>query len=204
MLYGSLRVILFSAIFIICLILTAKVNPRLKQKYRLISLILSMVFCTISGMLPVENLIFSFSSPEQAYKYYNVGKIVLTVNGENSDLVIGEKKDTYVYAMIPKTSDGWKISFANNVKRIGIVGNSSTTVEIEQFKNSSDYYVSVSDISSEQKDVSDNMGASFACLKKENTNTTYYTYIAHISKFNEDYTVFIGDTEMKISSGKLW
>ena len=48
------------------------------------------------------------------------------------------------------------------------------------------------------------MGASFACLKKENTNTTYYTYIAHISKFNEDYTVFIGDTEMKISSGKLW
>ncbi len=42
-------------------------------------------------MLPVENLIFSFS-PEQAYKYYNVGKIVLTVNGENSDLVIGEKR----------------------------------------------------------------------------------------------------------------
>mgnify|MGYP006893106703 FL=1 len=199
MLYGLIRLLIFSLLFLVIFVLIKKSHFVHKKRLQIISLVVAVTLCTLSGLVPFENTFFSFSSPEKAYSYFNTGKAILTVNGEKSDLVVGKNRESYVYAVLAKADDGWKISLANNIKNVKIKGNGNITVIVERFASSNDYYVTVSDTSNKKNNVTDSDGSDFYCLENNNSDFLIYTYVAHINHFDDGYTVRVGDTEISLS-----
>ena len=74
-----------------------------KKKWYIISGVLAVIIMA-SVIFPVESLIVKFSTPETAFKYVmGNNNIVQVVDGEQSSFVIGEKQDTYIYLILPKS-----------------------------------------------------------------------------------------------------
>lgn len=86
----------------------------------------------------------TFSTPEVAFEYFHSCSAIFTVNGEKTDLVIGEKDSAYVYRIIPKSNKGWKIgnSLDTKMKFQKIVG--EVAIDRYQYRNSEELYIEIS------------------------------------------------------------
>jgi hypothetical protein len=81
----------------------------------LIFVLFAYIIATAVGILssvyfPIENLIYTFSSPEAVYSYMNgTNDVKLIVEGETCDMVIGGGDGEWKRTYVPKTEAGWKI-----------------------------------------------------------------------------------------------
>ena len=152
------------------------------------------LFCII----PIENAFVTFSTPEKAYSYSESGITRLAINGEKTVFIVGESGDKDVYIIMPKSRDGYKLGFKFFQKTL-LYNYNSAIVNIYQYKEMGDYYISVTDISGENFEITDNHNSEFYCLEKDQSysNKTIYSYYAYIGDFDEQYTVIVNGQEIQ-------
>lgn len=200
MLFGIFRVIFWAIIFTVCLYIIKKSKISNKRLWYIFSLVATITLTTFSALFPLENAFITFSSPESAFNYNNTGNVLLVVNGESTDMVVAERNDTDVYAIIPKSDNGWKLSVGADTKKIAQNISNGITVHIYRYRNSNDYYITVLNTNGGELIVSDNYNSEFYYLTKTNKtlNETFYTYYAFIYNLNEQYSLTVnGDDFIK-------
>lgn len=199
-LFGSIRFFLWLAVLLICFILLRKSNIRHKRRVFFLSLASVIVLGTISYIVPVENALITFQSPESAFHYTNSGDIKLVLEGQNTDMVISSKNEIYTYILLPKNNNGWKIGSGADIKTIAKKTSEDVIVDVYQYKNSNDYFITVFVTNGGAADVSDNQESTFYSLSQYNDvlESYYNTYYAHIQNWNDQYILIVNGETMNL------
>ena len=145
--YNIIRLII-GCIFLVCSITTIKKSKLIRKHILYIVFTsLSVLLIVVLTFLPFENLFVTFDSPKAACEYFNLGKsnIELIVEGGDCDFIIDRNNDSDTYLIIPKTADGWKIGVGSNTKRIVQKFSNGIVVYVYQYKNTSDYFITILD-----------------------------------------------------------
>jgi hypothetical protein len=191
--YTIIRLVIWGVIFVICFVLVKKSKIKHKRCLYLVSLLITIILGTITCMIPFENMFLTFSSPEAAFGYVHSGIVDLTVDGRNTAMVIAKKSNNHVYAIVPKSNDGWKLGIGLDTRRIVRQVSEGIVVEVYQYKDTDDYYIVVLDTDGGASEISDNQNSEFYYSTERNStlNKTFYTYYAYIHDFNDLYTLTI-------------
>lgn len=150
----------------------------------------SIIFLSTLG--PIENAFITFPTVESAYYYSNEGKVKYIIEGKETDLVIAQKDNSNILAIIPKTNDGWKTATGLNIRRVALNNSKSATICVYQYNHSDDYYIVVYGSKEGELDVTDNRNSQFDCLEGNNKhNRLYYKYCSYIHCFDENYVIIV-------------
>lgn len=202
MMFVVFRLIFLILTFLICFIMISKSHTTHKRLWLIVAFSVLLIITTITALIPIENTFVTFSSPQSAYNYSNSGYVKLIVNGEKTDFVVASKNDTYVYSIVPKSDDGWKLGIGLGTKRIVQTLSDEISVYVYQYKNSNDYYITVLDKSGGPYEINDNRQSEFQCLEEFNSalNKTFYTYYAYINGYDEQYALAVNGRIIKIQN----
>lgn len=166
--------------------------------------IFSVILTVVLTFLPIENLFVTFDSPNAAYEYFNLGKsnIELVVEGEECDFIVDCKNDSYTYLIIPKTSNGYKIGIGSSTKKVAQKISDETVICVYQYKNTSDYFITVFDTNGGKTTVSDEYNTKFFSLERYNDllGKKFVTYYAHITNLDTQYSVIINDNKIVLGN----
>lgn len=186
-------------VILICIVLffmRKKLNVHLSLN-KFVAIVL-MFLCLVFLFCPWEDVFITFDSPESAFKYSDYGDIVYMFSGENSEFILSEKSG-YSVSIVPKTENGWKMA-----KRAKVISNKSykTNLILIYFcKQTDDYYIMISSLSTKPESVYDNCNSDFCYFTRTGSalGRNYYTYyaFANIKNYDEQYTLNIGDGVIK-------
>ena len=198
--YNIIRLII-GCIFLVCSITTIKKSKLIRKHILYIVFTsLSVLLIVVLTFLPFENLFVTFDSPKAACEYFNLGKsnIELIVEGGDCDFIIDRNNDSDTYLIIPKTAYGWKIGVASNTKRIVQKFSNGIVVYVYQYKNTSDYFITILDTNGGESTVSDEYNTKFFSLEiyNDSLGKVFVTYYAHITTLNQQYSVIVNDNKM--------
>jgi len=202
--YNIIRLII-GCILLVCSITAIKKSKVIRKHILyIIFTSLSVLLIVVLAFLPFENLFVNFDSPKAAYEYFNLGKsnIELIVEGDECDFIIDRKNDSDTYLIIPKTADGWKIGIGSNTKRIVQKLSNGIVLYVYQYKNTSDYFITILDTNGGESTVSDEYNTRFFSLERNNDSLgkTFVTYYAHITNLNPQYSVIVNDNKIVLES----
>lgn len=200
--YNIIRLII-GCIFFVCSITAIKKSKVFcKHILYIVFTSLSVILTIALVFLPFENFFVSFDSPKAAYEYWNLGEsdIELVVEGDDCDFIIDCKNDSDTYLIIPKTIDGWKIGIGSNTKRIVQNLSNGIVVYVYQYKNTSDYFITILDTNGGKSTVSDEYNTKFYSLERNNDSLgkTFVTYYAHITNLNPQYSVIVNGSKIEV------
>lgn len=198
--YNIIRLII-GCIFLVCSITTIKKTKLIRKRILYIVFTsLSVLLIVVLTFLPFENLFVTFDSPKAVCEYFNLGKsnIELIVEGDDCDFIIDRNNDSDTYLIIPKTAYGWKIGVASNTKRIVQKFSNGIVVYVYQYKNTSDYFITILDTNGGESTVSDEYNTKFFSLERYNDSLgkVFVTYYAHITTLNQQYSVIVNDNKI--------
>lgn len=200
MIFGTIRIVFFVIIFAICVLLIWKSRLIHKRRWYLSALAVTIVLTTLSAFVPIENAFITFSSPTAAFEHINTGNVKLIVNGEETDFVVAEKGNADSYLIIPKAGNGWKMGLGTDTKRIAHKFSNGVSIEVYQYKNTGDYYITVLNTEGGMLEISDNHNSEFSYLDKQNAslNETFYTYYAYVKNFDAQYILTVNGKTISI------
>lgn len=200
MFFVIIRIIFWSIAFIISFLLIRKSRIIHKRQWATVTLVVAVILTSISALIPIENALITFSSPESAYNYNNSGNVKLIVDGEKTDFVVGTKGDADVYLIIPKSNDGWKLGMGLDTKKVFQTISNGITIYVYKYKNTDDYYITVLDTNGGSTNITDNHNSKFKHLEKFNSilGKTFYTYYAYINNFDDQYTLTVNGNSIII------
>lgn len=201
-LYIIIRLTIIFIIVIVALILLKKEKIRFGKKEKVLSVVL---ICALF-LFPFENLFVEFSSPQAAFVYQQSGKIIKTIYGKESALVIYKQKDTISYSVHVKDEDRWKLAskFNQEVRFIPIENPKGEYVAtLCGTDTSNEYFILLDEINVKSEisniKVSDNQNSVFneffEMNKLGNYNITHYSVIY---KEDEEYALLIEGEEYDI------
>lgn len=201
--YGLIRLFI-GCIVLCCMTLRIKKsNKTHKNRIFVSAIIISSVFTTILGFIPFENLFITFSSPEKVFHYYRGSrpKNSLIVTGKNSDLVINEDDGTYTYLLVPKVAAGWKIRTGINNRCISHKIYNGMIIDVYQYKNKNDYFVSILDMNGGYSQITDSFQSEFTSLEQsiEVLEKTYVTYCTNIQDFTDEYWINVNGEKIIVN-----
>lgn len=202
--YNVIRLII-GCIFLVCSIITIKKSKAIrKHTLYIVFVSLSVILVVVLAFFPFENLFVTFDSPKSAYEYFSSRKsnIELIVEGDDCDFIIDRKNDSDTYLIIPKTSEGWKIGIGSNTKRIAQKHSNGIVIYVYQYKNTSDYFITILDTNGGESAISDEYNTEFISLERNNNSLgkSFVTYCAHITNFNPQYSVIVNDNKIVLGN----
>lgn len=192
--FGLIRLIIGCVFFSLVVLAIKKSKSSCNYRKYIISAIVTVVFVTLSAFIPIENAFITFPSAESVYKYVSFGNNVkLTVDGQNSDLVIGDKNGSNEYLIVPKISGGWKIGGGLNTKKVAQTTHDGIVIYIYQYKNTSDYFITILDTKNETTEIADSCDSEFIFLKENSSSyeESVVTYYANIQELDKLYWVSV-------------
>lgn len=203
-LYIIIRLTIIFIIVIVAFILFKKKKIRFGKKEKVLSVVL---ICALF-LFPFENLLVEFSSPQAAFEYQQSGKIIKTIYGKESALVIYKQKDTISYSVHVKDEDRWKLAskFNQEVRFIPIENPKGEYVAtLCGTDTSNEYFILLDEINVKSEisniKVSDNQNSVFneffEMNKLGNYNITHYSVI-YKDKGDGGYTLLIEGEEYDI------
>lgn len=200
LMFGFIRLLLALLIFAGAFILFGKSGIKRKRAVTIVLACTAVIIVSLSMLIPFENAFFTFQTPESAFQYVNMKTDVkVTVYGEKSCLVVGEKGKVDQYLIIPKSSDGWKLGRGADTKIIKSEMADSVAVCVYQHKKTGDCYISVFDTEGEPIELHDNYKSVFAYSEETvSPNKEYGTYYAYISYADGEYQLTVNGRTVTI------
>lgn len=198
--YVTLRLSICIAIGILGFLLVLKRTKRLPSRKAYLTIIISdILLVTVLSLIPVENLFYTFKTPEDAFRYYNsdVNRIELVVEGEQSDFVVGIKNNTSTILALPKTKDGWKTGTGLQLKTAAWEVSDDIMVSIYHSRGTSDFFVSIRRTNGGELTISDEYDTEFLPLS-ENKNS-YASYYGHVANLDSQYRVTVNGKEIVLN-----
>lgn len=202
--YNIIR-LMISCIFLVCSIIAIKNSKVIRKHILYIAFTsLSVLLIVVLTFLPFENLFITFDSPKAVYEYCHLGKsnIELIVEGDDCDFIIDRNNDSDTYLFIPKTADGWKIGVASDTKRIVLKLSDGISIDVYQYKDTSDYFITILDTNGGESTVSDEYNTTFFSLERYDgfLEKNFVTYYAHITNLNPQYSVIVNDNKIVVGN----
>ena len=202
--FEIIRFIFAVIVIAICYFLIRKSKLINKRRWFIITTVIVIMLATILYYIPIENAFVTFSSPESALRYFNKSKIKLVINGEKSTLVVGENRGVKTHEIIPRSNDGWKLDTRFNMKTVIKNYLDGNIIDVYQYKDSSDYYITVYNTKGGESQISDNRNSDFFSLHKteDKIDKTYYTYYTYVKDIDDQYILTINGKEVSVTSGE--
>lgn len=200
--YGILRIAIGG---ISGIVFIAFLYSHMKRTHLLVSAItISIALITASGFIPFENVFYKFKSPEEVYCYYHFGETSVdgVVEGKCSDFVVGTKNDITTYLIVPKTQDGWRVETGLHTKRKFQKLSNGIAVNVYQYKDTSDFFITILDTNGGESTVSDEYNTEFFSLERRNDSLgkIFVTHYAHITNLNPQYSVIVNGNKIVLRS----
>ncbi len=108
--YTAIRMLVVSIITVIVAILLVKKKPQHRKRIIIYSCIAWMIIPTALYLVPVENVLVGFNTPEEVFNYTIKGTIIDVVEGQDSAMIVYlTEKKTYSAAFSRKENNKWKI-----------------------------------------------------------------------------------------------
>lgn len=172
-----------------------------KRKARIVVLIVILLIVAASCIYPPEAIFLSFETPESAYDYSYGGDIILTLEGDNSALVVAsDGPANYNHEIVPKRDDCWGMCFGFDTETI--YGTSpNITIIVYRHKKSNDAYACITGLSEKVDEISDDLGSVFDVVSTNDSYPGYSNYYSYIGPWTEDYQVTVNGTTYHIVSG---
>lgn len=199
--YFIIRTIIFIIILIIFLVICKRKKKKIKRNTAIIFVIIWGIILSLSYFLPVENLFYTFKTPEKVFEYMSEGEILGIVDGKDSSLgltVIDNSTTSCIIAM--KSENGWKIGNSLFLKHALISDCDGISIIVYKYKE--EYYVTLFyRANTENKkiyNIYDNKDSQFEQFSRKLDNeSTYYGYGAYLNSFDSNYTVTINGKTYK-------
>ncbi len=193
--YGIIRLI------IVLIIITFIIKKKTETKDKIVVLVLGVVVVTLLNFVPIENLFVDFSSPESVYKYVQspFEDIKVVVPGKKSDMIIAKKnKSAYNVLVVPKTEDGWKIGNGLDLKPVCSRWHEDVSVNVQKYSKKGDYYITVTDMKSEVKKITDINNSEFISIycSVNGSQSQVVKYYTSVQNFNEQYWIEINGEKL--------
>lgn len=205
---STVRIIIAAIISIIVAVCLIKFTKIRKQYISVLTIAIILVVTTVLAGVPFENAFMTFSTPEESFDYFHNKKIEsqLVIDGEKSSLVIGGENGDYTIQIVPKAEKGWKLARGVDTKVVVNETVDGVAINVFQYKDTQEYYISVVNINGEEIEISDSYSSDFSSLTYKNIsldnaslNKTIKTYYAYIDNFNEQYFITINGNEIPLN-----
>lgn len=162
-------------------------------KWRLALAGICILLLVVLSIIPWEHYFITFSSPDKAFQYRNSEKIVAVVDGKNSTMVVGQKSNGHVLDFFVKDSSGWKLGKTFDVKtEASILTEEGVSVMVVRYKETSDFYIIISENNNGELEITDNRGGSFysVCSQAYGSQKSY-TYFGYVENLDGTYSLTI-------------
>lgn len=193
-----IRIVIFGLIFLI-IHLTVSKSEKIegKKTWDTIALVICVLAAAVSCLIPVENALVTFPSPQKAYTYwYGSDNVILVIDGEDTSRVIEKKgNDTFTGAVLPKTKEGWKIAGPlDNVNSETRIYN-EIIIWVYNREGSDDYYLQLFDSKDRRElQVTDSLGSEIYDYKEYDSrlrDSTKWYYFTCVTDLDGDYELTI-------------
>lgn len=175
-------------------------HPKVRMAINIVAFV---VIVFIVGIINFESIVYSFSSPEEAFNYNSKADIIsLVIEGEESSCVVGLEDDTTIIKLIPKVDNGWKSDSGLATKAIlnKVSSDCTTIISVYQFKNTEDYYIRISNIYGNIERISDNKNSDFLLEKINSETSSRQTFYAYIENWGDDYVLTINNQKISLKT----
>jgi hypothetical protein len=205
MLYGTFRIIFWGIIFaIIYFLLIKKSKVGKKRRVTILTLVFCLISSSISALFPVENLFFSFKSPDEVLNYYQSGKTEDILNGNDSSMVIySEGNSLGGHFIVPKSNKGYKIPSLFSVKKVANKFDKDGNFSVYNVLGTKDYYM-VGTIISKENEIStvdsNNEEVKNIVVEMGNSDTKTVLLFSFIENFTEEYHLMINGKKILVSN----
>ena len=199
MYYGLVRIIFCAGIgrLIYCFV-KKQITSRKHRKIFLIALMAIMLgFYQGTYFFPLENYIYSFSTPEEIFCYTATGKIIDVVEGKETCMIIyTQQPNTYMNLFVKKEDESYKIIVPQPIPTfISILKDENMTRgSLYNFRDGTDAYLTILwSTQREEVNVEDNVGSTFyhVITQSQASNYTAVFSYAYIENYEENYEVKI-------------
>lgn len=196
----TIRTVFMAILYIASWYGIEKSHIKNKRKWLMISGILVIILWVLSPFVLVENLFYTFKTPEAAFEYWqpDVEKILLVAEGkESAFLVAQEDANTLTIGIAVRADNGWKLASPFDYSCLQDEYSESGGVEVYQYKDTGDYYVSADSFGGEYYEISDNKNSEFSytSIKNDTIGYTRHLYLGYVPDIDENYVVSINGEE---------
>ena len=163
-----------------------------------ILMIIMMSFYQAACFFPLENYIYSFSTPEEIFRYTATGEILGVVEGKESCMIVYQRPDNaYSNLLVRKENGAYKIIEPQPIPTfISVsIGEYEKRGMLDRLRDGTDVYLTVSWLTQEDEaKVEDNAGSTFHYIVTQDQLSDFKTVFsyAYIENYAEDYEVTIG------------
>ena len=166
-------------------------------------IILWMVLVSVSMLFPVENLFWSFKSPNEVLSYYIGGSTKEVISGNDSSMIIYYgRKNPGGHFIVPKSENGYKIPSIFSVKRVSYKLDRDGLFNVYNVSGTSDYYV-VGSISSSEEEISvmDSRGEMVKNIIVEmgDTGIKRIRFFAFVENFTNEYYLIVNGERIPVA-----
>lgn len=198
--YTAIRFFGCILLFLLLFLLYKRKNFPIPHSFFVIAFVALLGVYTFSLQVPIENVFLSFSSAEACFKYTNKELPTLTIQGQDSALVVGTDSNQHVCRIIEKSKAGWKIDSKGHFWKIPDSMPTGLIVLVYQHKKTSDTYLFVSAADHSKLILSDSGNTNFIAIPQTNnlSNEKLYSYCAYIGKPIGQYALSIDGTWISI------
>jgi hypothetical protein len=208
--YGMIRTIFWILVTVLLLRFTLLGKKKL---YIILTVIVCIVgLNTLSVQFPIENLFFSFESPESAFQYYHggkmVGNIVEVVDGKSSSMIVFSENNDFGWVFItPETDKGYVIPSWLTVKKYTrnidekAYGPFIVDITIYRVIDTNDYFYYGSIITEEENVTiidSNNVNVKHFYRDIKTSYISAIIFYGYIENLTGDYHFLIGDLKVSI------
>ncbi len=201
-LYTLLTTALTVILFVGVILLFRKI-PISKGK-RVLVVVALLVFVFGASMLLYY--LPSFETMEDALAYGNGGDILLSAEADKSAALLSRKNanDTTTTLLFFAKKDGcYKLRTATAHETILRETTERGTVQVFHVKKTDDFYLFVTGLTDWEYAITDSNGKQFQPIFEEKTEGRQYVVrCLEVVDFSEDYTVYLGDLAVNLSTPK--
>jgi hypothetical protein len=211
--YGMIRTIFWIVVTVLLIRFTFLGKKKL---YIILTIIVCIVgLNTLSAQFPIENLFFSFKSPEAAFKYFQdgrmAGNIVEVVEGRSSSMVVFIEDNSFIGRtfITPKTDKGYIIpswftveKYTRNLNERKY-GPFIVDITIYRVVDSNDYFYYGSIFTKEDNITitdSNNVNVKYFYRDSENTGIRTIIFYGYVENLRGEYHFLIGDQKVSIDN----
>lgn len=202
---------IFRGIFLVGSIITILILSN-RCKKRAIAIICGFAILIGATALdlhfPFENNFVHFKTSQQAFSYYNNGKILNAIDGKNSTLIIYKSGNEIGTSIVPKRGTSWQInplfSFDTVCLKSSKIKNSKCNIVIFQAKKTKDFYVNVIFWFKDEKPiVSDNRNSVFWYVEDPDliTSKNLYSFYSYVEDIDSEYQIQVNGETIEIKIG---
>ena len=198
--YGLIRAAIVIALVAVTFSLSFLLKVKLKEKHLLIVIGISAVVISI---FPIENVFYTFDSPDEVYRYmsFENTEIDVWVEGDKCDYVIGKTTEEGKFAkmIIPKTDSGYKIRMGLKTKTQTIWDGIPNGCTVFTTEYGEDLFVEISFITPGAHEVTSDEDIDFTSRKHSVSEGEEFFehYYVHVSD-KESFKLYIDGTEVDV------